>query len=236
MKKPARRKAAETNGVVREYFERVDGAVLDQYATVVKSLIHRHAGVYALYKGERLYYVGLAKNLMGRVKAHLKDRHARKWNKFSVYLTPDNELIRPLEALVLRVMNPVGNRVKGKLKGAKDIGRTLNVRMSDADADRRARLVGGHVARRRRKTNLGAVRGSLGLAGLLDRRLSLRGTYRGEQFRASLRKDGKIQFRGTIYTSPTMAAKAVVKRAVSGWKFWHYRNSRGGVGAPPRIA
>jgi hypothetical protein len=225
--KSSRKKKSGSNGIVREYFERMDGGILGDYAAAVKSLIHGHAGVYALYKGDRLYYVGLARNLMGRVKSHLKDRHARRWNKFSVYLTPENDLIRPLEALVLRIVNPEGNRVKGKLKGAKDIGRTLNTMMADSDADRRARLLGGHVARRRRRTNLGARRGSLGLAGLLDRRITLVGTYRGEKYRASLRKDGKIQYGGEIYSSPTMAAKAIVGRAVNGWKFWKYRKPRG---------
>ena len=39
-------------------------------------MIKRRAGVYALYrKQEKLYYVGLASNLMGRSKAHLRDRH-----------------------------------------------------------------------------------------------------------------------------------------------------------------
>ena len=226
-RKKSRKKSRGTNGIVQGYFERMDGGVLGDYATTVKSVIHGHAGVYALYKGDRLYYVGLARNLMGRVKAHLKDRHARKWDKFSVYLTVDNDLIRPLEALVLRIVNPEGNRVKGKLKGAKDIGRSLNTMMADYDADRRARLLGGHVARRRRRTNLGARRGSLGLAGLLDRRLVLVGTYRGEKYRASLRKDGRIQYGGEIYSSPTMAARAVVGRAVSGWKFWKFRKGRG---------
>lgn len=221
------KKPQRSGGIVREYFERMNGGVLDDYGTVVKSLIHRRAGVYALYKGDRLYYVGLARNLMGRVKAHLKDRHARKWDRFSVYLTSDGDLVRPLEALVLRIVNPDGNRVKGKLAGAKDIGRSLNVMMADMDADRRARLVGGHVARRRRRTNLGARRGSMGLAGLLDRRMTLIGTHRGTKYRASLRKDGHIQYGGELYTSPTMAARAVVGRAVSGWKFWRFQKRRG---------
>ena len=70
-----------------EYLERVSGKLLeDEYRGAIGALIKGHAGIYALYKGERLYYVGLATNLMGRVKQHLKDRHAKRWDKFSVYL------------------------------------------------------------------------------------------------------------------------------------------------------
>ncbi len=83
-------------------------------------MIRGYAGVYALYKGEKLYYVGLANNLMSRVNHHLKDRHRGMWDRFSVYLTTDNAHMRPLEALMLRVINPVGNKVKGKLTGAQD--------------------------------------------------------------------------------------------------------------------
>ena len=46
-----------------------------------------YAGIYALYHGSKLYYVGLTKNLFGRVRWHLRDRHARKWDSF-VILTP----------------------------------------------------------------------------------------------------------------------------------------------------
>lgn len=67
--------------LVNEYLERVGGDVLESehFRSIVARMIKGHAGVYALYKDERLYYVGLATNLMARVKHHLRDRHARKW-------------------------------------------------------------------------------------------------------------------------------------------------------------
>jgi hypothetical protein len=81
-------------GLFTQYLERVSGKLLEEeYRQVVARMIRGHAGVYALYKGERLYYVGLATNLMGRVKQHLKDRHAKRWDKFSVYLTSAGEHI-----------------------------------------------------------------------------------------------------------------------------------------------
>jgi RAMA domain-containing protein len=224
----ARRHARQTMApvLVREYLERVDGSILKEYRATVKQLIHRHGGVYALYKGDRLYYAGLAGNLMGRVNTHLKDRHARKWDRFSVYLTSSDDHIRPLEALLLRIADPDGNRVQGRLRGAKDLGRTLSNLMSDSDANRRARLIGGRFARRRRRANLSAVEGSLGLSGLLDRRMRLIATYKGQEYRASLLKTGRIRYDGKLYDSPSLAAKAIVGRPVSGWRFWRYRKGR----------
>lgn len=224
--KAKKRVSKAPSGLVREFLERVNGKVLDEYRATVKQLIHGHAGVYALYKGDKLYYVGLARNLMNRVNAHLKDRHTRKWDRFSVYLTSDNEHMRPLEALVLRIVEPEGNRVRGKLKNARDIGRSLSTMMADSDANRRALLIGGVVARRRRRTNLSAVRGSLGLAGLLDRRVTLIGHYKGKKYRASLLKSGMIRFGGKLYNSPTWAARAVTGKAANGWKFWNLREGR----------
>jgi len=45
-RKKSRKKSRGTNGIVQGYFERMDGGVLGNYATTVKSVIHGHAGVY----------------------------------------------------------------------------------------------------------------------------------------------------------------------------------------------
>src|SRR6266849_5764723 len=108
----------KTDSIVSAYLENDSGAVLERYPKITKDLIQGNSGVYALYKGERLYYIGLANNLRSRVKTHLKDRHSRKWDRFSVYLTTMREHIKPLESLMLRVAAPPGNRVRGKLPRA----------------------------------------------------------------------------------------------------------------------
>lgn len=141
------------NGIVDEYLERVSWRVLEEYRQNLKAMIHGYAGVYALYKGEKLYYVGLARSLMNRVNQHLKDRHKSKWDAFSVYLTSDGDHMRPLESLVLRIVSPDGNKVTGKLRGAKDLARQLKRDMSSVDANNRAMLLGGrHLQQRRRAT------------------------------------------------------------------------------------
>lgn len=212
------------SGLFSEYLERVSGKLLeDEYRQVIARMIKGHAGVYALYKGERLYYVGLATNLMGRVKQHLKDRHARRWDKFSVYLASAGEHIKPLESLLLRIALPTGNRVKGRLPGAVDQRRKLIREMREHDSMRHASLLGGNLARRRVRKATAESQGTRVLDGRLDRRIQLQTDYKGKRYRATLRKDGFIAYAGVKYPSPTAAARKVTGRNVNGWQFWHYR-------------
>jgi len=224
--------AANTkDSLVSEYLERVGGDVLESehFRSILVGMIRGHAGVYSLYKNDRLYYVGLATNLMNRVKHHLKDRHAGKWNSFSVYLTTAGGHIKPIESLLLRIIDPKGNRVKGRLPGAYDLKRDLNRKVSEHQADERARLLGGAFAKNRRRKKTASTKGTLVLAGSVERRLVLKAEYKGERYLATLRKDGHIFYQGTLYDSPTAAAKAVVGRAANGWHFWKYKTANGWV-------
>lgn len=108
-------------GLVVEYLENISRTAIKRYPEIITEYARRRSGVYALYNGEDLYYVGLAKNLKSRLHGHLKDRHAQAWNRFSVYLTKDDEHIKELESLVLRIASPKGNRVAGKFSGARDL-------------------------------------------------------------------------------------------------------------------
>lgn len=212
-----------------EYLERVSGKLPeDEYRGVIGTLIKGHAGIYALYQGERLYYVGLTRNLMGRVKQHLKDRHAERWDSFSVYLASKDEHIKPLESLLLRIALPAGNRVKGRLANAADLRRVLYRAMRDRDRQIHASLLGGIVARRLVRNSTAKGRGTLVLRGRLDRRKHLRAIYKGKEYEATLRKSGYIAFAGKNYPSPSAAAAAVAGRKVSGWRFWQYRMPRKG--------
>ena len=68
--------------LVVAHLEMVSGDLLEDYRQVVQSLIRGKSGVYALYRDQSLYYVGLATNLMRRMRQHLNDRHQKKWNHF----------------------------------------------------------------------------------------------------------------------------------------------------------
>jgi hypothetical protein len=64
--------------------------------------------------------------------------------------------------------------------------------------------------------------------GLLTAGMRIVGDYRGHELTASITPDGRIDFRGAVYSSPS-AAGAAAKQFVSGkflatdgWSFWHY--------------
>jgi hypothetical protein len=58
--------------LVCQHLENIKGEVFEEYQEIIREFVsHRH-GIYALYKGSRLYYVGLATNLSARLKAHLE--------------------------------------------------------------------------------------------------------------------------------------------------------------------
>lgn len=216
-------------GLFTQYLERVSGKLLEEeYRQVIARMIRGHAGVYALYKGERLYYVGLATNLMGRVKQHLKDRHAKRWDRFSVYLASADKHIKPLESLLLRIALPSGNRVKGGLPGAIDQRRRLYRDMREHDSARHATLLGGHLVRRRVKKATASAHGTRVLAGRLERRIPLKAEYKGTRFLATLRKDGYIAYAGEKFPSPTAAAYKIVGRNINGWRFWQFRKGTKG--------
>jgi hypothetical protein len=212
--------------IVRAYLERVSWKVLDQWRPIIVDCIRGQAGIYALYKGDKLYYVGLARNLMGRVNHHLKDRHKGKWERFSVYLTVNDEHVRSLEALLLRIIDLSGNRVKGKLGNAQDLARQIKREAAERARDEAATLLGGRYIRHRRRQRIRKSDGVEGLRGLVERRLPLRATYKGKDFRASLRRDGRISFKGRIYESPSKAASIAIGRGANGWHFWRYRDEK----------
>lgn len=218
---------AKRDRLLLGYLESISWRVLNDYPEIVAALIRRRAGVYALYKQDRLYYVGLASNLMGRIRSHLKDRHAGRWDRFSVYITQHDDHVKQLESLLLRIVKPIGNRVKGGFGGSANLYRKLGREMTAADADRRAKALGGYVARRRRRTKTSRGKGSLVLAGLVEKRLSLKATHKGQTYKASLRRDGHISYAGRLYESPTAAAKQILKRTTNGWLFWRFKKSAG---------
>ena len=69
--------------LVVEHLEGISRAAIGRFPELVTEFARGKSGVYALYKGASLYYVGLAKNLRSRLHHHLRDRHAHEWNRFS---------------------------------------------------------------------------------------------------------------------------------------------------------
>ena len=116
---------AKKTHLVCQHMEQIPAKALVQYQHIIREYIRRRHGVYALYKRDKLYYVGLARNLVGRLGSHLRDRHRGLWDRFSVYLTIENHHIKELESMVLRITKPKGNSMMGRFPKSQDLKKLL---------------------------------------------------------------------------------------------------------------
>ena len=198
------------NHLVCQHLENISRDALWRHQKIIKQYVRRRNGVYALYRKEKLYYVGLAKNLRSRLKSHLHDRHGSSWDRFSVYLTIGEQHLRELESLILRIVQPKGNKQRGKLPKSEDIRRRFARDVKDRLNYEVALLFGDKP----RKSV------SQGRAAKL-RRMKLRAWFKGKKLRAQLLKGGRVRFGGKVYESlSTAAAKACKRRTCNGWTFW----------------
>lgn len=215
------------SALVCEYVENIGREALKKYQRVIRQRVRRRHGIYALHRKNKLYYVGLATNLHVRLKQHLEDHHAQSWDRFSVYLTIGDRHLRELESLILRITKPAGNRVKGKFAKAENLRRhlTRNIKLLQ-----RAELNGiiGRVLPTQVVIERPSKNGRVPvLQSYVTKPIKLLAIYKHKKYRASVRRDGSIRHNGSIYTSPTQAAIAVVNRPRDGWYFWKYERAPG---------
>jgi predicted GIY-YIG superfamily endonuclease len=217
---------AERAHLVVQHVEMIPRELLDAHPEIVREYVRGRQGVYALYRGKRLYYVGLASNLRSRLKAHLKDRHAEAWDGFSMYLTEVDVHLRELEALVLRITMPSGNRARTKFARSKDLRQYFRRRIVEGHREDLQALLGTGVKGREARTLKDGEKAP-SLAGYLVRRTPLRMTYKGKIYRATAQPDGRLRYKGKYYNSPSTPASQVTKRPMNGWHEWTYEVSPG---------
>ena len=107
--------------LVSQMLENIDRKALEEYQHLIKRYVQHRDGVYALYRGDKLYYVGLAKNLRNRLKSHLKNHHRDSWDRFSVYLTIGSSFVKEMESLLMRILQPPGNKQSGKFSNCQNL-------------------------------------------------------------------------------------------------------------------
>ena len=222
--------------LVTQHLENISREALEEYQDVIKDYIRKRQGIYALYRRGKLYYVGLASNLRARLKTHLSDRHGESWDRFSVYLTIGDEHMRELEAMILRIVNPSGNKVKGKFVKSEDIRTKVRRDFRQKSREEEARLWGGRDYKPKKKRIPKKVKTEKSkatgrrpiLAPYVKAPMKIRTKYKGKTYVAKVRKDGTILFQGEVYNSPSWAAKALVDKGQrNGWRFWKYERSPG---------
>ena len=128
MKKQVRR---GSRPIVVGHLEKISSKVFDRYRKQITDMIRGNYGVYSLYRRDKLYYIGLATDFRRRINQHLKDRHKGKWNYFSLYLIRKIDNLREIEALLVRIGKPGGNKQKGKLKRSKNLRPRLKRLLSE---------------------------------------------------------------------------------------------------------
>jgi predicted GIY-YIG superfamily endonuclease len=218
---------ADRSPLVKGHLEDIAAKALQHHTAELKALIGGQHGLYALYKNEKLYYVGLASNLFVRVRQHQRDKHKGKWNRFSVYVTRRASQLNELESLALRVISPPGNRVSGRFAKSQNFKREFQGLIKEAHQLHDAEILGGRAGRNRRHQAARGTSGSNELSILSGKRRRLWGRYDGEDYAAVLLKNGKIRYDGETFKSPSAAAKAIKGRAVNGWAFWYYDGGNG---------
>ena len=112
--------------LIKGYVERMSREGFNVFGSDLRDLLSRKAGLYALYKDHKLHYVGMSENLYGRIIHHTRDRHKKKWDNFSAYVIHRFRYIKDLEAIVLRLGEHHGNKVKGKFPRRFDFRRRLS--------------------------------------------------------------------------------------------------------------
>lgn len=67
----------------------------------------------------------MTRNLLGRIKWHLKDRHAGKWDSFIIFRIHRVRYLKDIETLIHRLVETPGNRQKGNVPRDPDLNRVL---------------------------------------------------------------------------------------------------------------
>jgi len=110
-----RRKKTVKGALLKGVLENVSSSAFELIAKSVSQTMRGVAGIYALYDGDELYYVGLARSLRGRIKKHTRDKHSGNWDNFSIYVVEKTRYLKDLETIVIGITNPKGNSVRGKI-------------------------------------------------------------------------------------------------------------------------
>jgi len=227
----ARKKKHKTRAIVAGFIEKVNARIFDRYQREITDMIRGHQGLYALYKKDKLYYVGLARNLKNRIRHHLKDRHQGEWTHFSLYIIKKAGHIRELESLVLRIAYPAGNTQKGKLRSSKNLLPILRQQVKQKIRQEVIDIFDEIYNRKETKRKIKIKReGERPLKGLLRDYQRIYASYKGQKYKAKVLPNGIIKMipSGQLFDSPSTAGSAIIEKgAVDGWYFWKYKDKNG---------
>jgi len=229
----ARKKKNKTRAIVAGFVEKVNARIFDRYQKEITGMIRGYQGLYALYKKDKLYYVGLASNLKGRIKHHLSNKHKGKWTHFSLYIIRRAGHIKELESLLLRIAYPEGNSQKGKLKNSKNLLPVLRRQVKQKIQQEFQDIFDEIYGHKEKKIKTKIKReGERPLKGLLRDYQRIYASYKGQKYKAKVLPNGIIKMipSGQLFDSPSAAGTAIIEKgAVDGWYFWKYKDKDGNL-------
>ncbi|MDD5208933.1 MAG: GIY-YIG nuclease family protein [Elusimicrobiales bacterium] len=213
------------NNLVSQFLENINRSTLEKHSLLIKKHVKGRHGVYALYNGTKLYYVGKASNLQGRLKHHLVDKHAETWDRFSVYLTNAHDHVHELESLILRILMPKGNSQKGCFSAAEDLKALFKQDIKEFQKRELIEIFSNGIAPKHKQSRRAIKKSDL--AGCVKCRLPIQFVYKGKAYNAHVSKSGAIIFNGKEYVSPSAAAFSLTGSGVNGWKAWKFQDKNG---------
>jgi len=80
-------------------------------------LIENKPGIYVLYKGPGVYYVGQSITSANRIDQHFRDRLANKWDRFSFFQVGHKKYLDDLETLLIHATKSNQGKRNGASKG-----------------------------------------------------------------------------------------------------------------------
>src|SRR3989338_8951928 len=112
--------------LVKGFLEKKDRKGFELLLPRYREVIGGSSGIYALYKGDKLYYVGIAQNLLDRVDWHTRNKHKNRWDKVSFFIIDKHRYSKDIETVILRIAEPRGNGTRGKFEGHYKLQDKLN--------------------------------------------------------------------------------------------------------------
>lgn len=195
--------------IITKKLQNIGISALENYSFLLTELIAEQPGIYALYKGDDLYYIGKAVDLKRRLSQHLKDRHHKKWDKFSLFIVNNEKHIGDLESLLITICEPKGNRQHPHGK-AVNLENDFKKRIDTYRQEQDALLFGRKLGAPARKT------------------ISLQTVYKGKKYTAKLLPNGNIVFNKKTFSSPSAAGRFITgKISNNGLLFWKGKDKKG---------
>ena len=224
--------AKRNSQLVSQYLENISRKMLEEYQDVIRNFVRKRHGVYALYRRGKLYYVGLASSLLGRLKQHLTNKHGDTWDRFSVYLTIGPAYMKEIESVLIRISDPPGNKQRGKFAKSENLLSKVKAEYRRRKKEEEEDIFGsGKKQKKTPKATKKKVKKAKGrtpvMAQYAGRVKKLRARFKGKLFYARVLKDGRISVGGQRYQSPSAAGAACIQGGCNGWNFWTYERAPG---------